>query len=185
MVGDRQEGVGVRRQVDAHDRGLLVHDMVDESRVLMGEAVVVLAPDMARQEIVERRDGPSPRDLLRRLEPFRVLVDHRVDDGDERLIGIEDAVATGEEVALQPPLAEMLAQNLHHPALRRQEFVSRQRLGLPDPFGGLEHGAQPVGERLVGTHDPEGRGICLDDVAEEVPEHPRRLDRRHARASRP
>ena len=49
MVGDRQQAVGVGRQIDADDFGFLVDDVVDESRVLMAEAVVVLAPDMARQ----------------------------------------------------------------------------------------------------------------------------------------
>ena len=45
VVRDREHRVGVRRQVDADDLGLLVDHVVDEARVLMGEAVVVLAPD--------------------------------------------------------------------------------------------------------------------------------------------
>src|SRR5690606_18426225 len=44
VVGDRQQGVGVRRQVDAHHLGLLVDDVVDESGVLVREPVVVLSP---------------------------------------------------------------------------------------------------------------------------------------------
>ena len=32
VIGDGEEGVGVRRQVDADDLGLLVHDVVDEAR---------------------------------------------------------------------------------------------------------------------------------------------------------
>ena len=46
VVGHRQQAVGVGRQVDAHDLGLLVDDVVDEARVLVREAVVVLAPDV-------------------------------------------------------------------------------------------------------------------------------------------
>ena len=46
VVGHRQQAVGVRREVDADDLGLLVDDVVDEPRVLVGEAVVVLAPDV-------------------------------------------------------------------------------------------------------------------------------------------
>src|SRR5271166_3350745 len=53
MVGNRKQAVSVRRQIDADDLGFLVDDMVDESRVLMTEAVVILAPDMARQEVVQ------------------------------------------------------------------------------------------------------------------------------------
>ena len=44
VVGDRQQAVGVRREVDADDLRLLVHDVVDEAWVLMREAVVVLPP---------------------------------------------------------------------------------------------------------------------------------------------
>jgi hypothetical protein len=47
VIRDREQAVGVRRQVDANDVGLLVHDMVDEPRILVGEAVMILAPDMA------------------------------------------------------------------------------------------------------------------------------------------
>ena len=45
MVGHRQQRVGVRRQIDAHDIRFLVHDVIDEARVLMRETVVILTPD--------------------------------------------------------------------------------------------------------------------------------------------
>ncbi len=61
MVHDGEERVRVRRQVDADDLGLLVHDVVDEAGILVGEAVVILAPDVRREEIVEGRDGAPPR----------------------------------------------------------------------------------------------------------------------------
>ena len=48
MIHDRQQAVGVGRQVDAHDLGLLVDDVVDEAGVLVREAVVVLPPDVWR-----------------------------------------------------------------------------------------------------------------------------------------
>ena len=67
VVGDRQERVRVRRQVDADDLRLLVHDVVDEPGVLVREAVVVLPPDVRGEQVVERRDRPSPRD--RRASP--------------------------------------------------------------------------------------------------------------------
>ena len=65
MVGDLEQRVGVRRQIDADDVGLLVDDMIDEAGVLVAEAVVVLAPDMRGQQIVERGDRPPPWDLAR------------------------------------------------------------------------------------------------------------------------
>ena len=45
VIGHRQQRVGVRRQVDADDRRPLVRHQIDESRVLVREAVVILAPD--------------------------------------------------------------------------------------------------------------------------------------------
>ena len=51
-----QQGVGVRRQVDPDDLGLLVDHMVDEARVLVGEPVVVLPPDVRGEQVVQRRD---------------------------------------------------------------------------------------------------------------------------------
>ena len=62
VVGDRQQRVGVGRQVDADDLGLLVDDVVDEAGVLVGEAVVVLPPDVRGQQVVERGDRPPPGD---------------------------------------------------------------------------------------------------------------------------
>lgn len=46
MVGDGQQRVGIGRQVDPDDLGLLVEHMVDEARILVAGAIVVLAPDM-------------------------------------------------------------------------------------------------------------------------------------------
>ena len=64
VVGDRQQAVGVRRQVDPHDVGLLVDDVVEEAGVLVGEAVVVLLPDVRGEQVVQRRDLPAPRELV-------------------------------------------------------------------------------------------------------------------------
>ena len=45
-VGHREEGIGIRWQVHADDVGFLVHHVVDEARVLMTEAIVILPPDV-------------------------------------------------------------------------------------------------------------------------------------------
>jgi hypothetical protein len=60
MIGDREQRVGVGRQIDAHDVGLLVDHVIDEAGVLMAEAVVVLPPDVRGEQVIERRDGPAP-----------------------------------------------------------------------------------------------------------------------------
>ena len=64
MVGDIKEGIGVGRKVDPHDVSLLVDDMIDKSGILMAEAIMILAPDMRRQQIIERSDRPPPRHLF-------------------------------------------------------------------------------------------------------------------------
>ena len=46
-----------------------------------------------------------------------MLVQHRIDDVDERLVAIEEPMASGQEIALQPPFAQMLAEHLHDATL--------------------------------------------------------------------
>src|SRR6185437_100357 len=87
---------------------------------------------------------PPPRDLARHLEPLGVLVEHRVHDVHERLVGVEDTVTAGEEISLQPALALVLAQDLHDAALGRQVVIAGDPLGEPLPLRGFEHGAQAV-----------------------------------------
>ena len=53
VVGHRQQAVGVGRQIDPDHVALLVHHMIDEPRVLMGEAVMILAPDMGGEQVVQ------------------------------------------------------------------------------------------------------------------------------------
>ena len=127
---------------------------------------MVLAPDVARQQVVERRDGRTPVELPGHLQPLGVLVEHRVDDVDERLVAVEQPVPSGEQVALEPPLAQVLRQDLHHPTVGRQVVVVRHGLGHPGAVGRLEHRRQPVGCGLVGTGDAERVRVAAHDVAQ-------------------
>src|SRR6185436_21035803 len=97
--------VRVGRQVDPDDLGPLVDDVIDEAGVLVAEAVVILSPDMARQQVVQRTDWTPPRNVTAHFQPFGVLVEHRIDDVDESLIAGEESVPTGEQIALEPALA--------------------------------------------------------------------------------
>ncbi len=53
MVGDREQTVGVRRKINPDDAGFLVREMIDETRILVGEAVVILAPDVRSRQVVQ------------------------------------------------------------------------------------------------------------------------------------
>ncbi len=172
MSARRQQRVGVRWQVDPDDLGLLVHDDVEEAGILMAESVVILAPYVRGEQVVQRGDRPPPGNALTGSQPLRVLVEHRVDDVDERLVAGEDPVPPGEQVGLQPPLAQVLAEHLHDPAVRGQVFVGRQGLRLPGPAGDLEHGAKPVGRDLIRAHYPEVVGVVADHIAQVGAEDP-------------
>ncbi len=105
MIGNGQQAVGVRRQIDAHHFRLLVDDMIDEAGILMAEAIVILTPDMAGEQIIERGDRRAPGNILAGLDPFGVLIDHRVDDMGKSFIAVEKPVPSGEQIAFQPALA--------------------------------------------------------------------------------
>ena len=64
VVHHREQAVGVRRKVDPDHLGLLVDHVVDEPGVLVGEAVVVLPPDVRGQQDVQRGDRPTPGQVL-------------------------------------------------------------------------------------------------------------------------
>ena len=113
VVADREQAVGVGRQVDAHDAGALIRHHVEEAGVLVREPVVVLAPDQAADQDVERRHLRPPRQLVALLQPLGVLVDHRIDEVDKRLVAVDQAVPAAEDVALQPTFQGVLAEHLH------------------------------------------------------------------------
>jgi hypothetical protein len=155
VIRDPQQRVGIGRKIDADDIGLLVDDQIDESGVLMAEAVMVLPPDVRGQQIVERRDRPAPRQRPRDFEPFGVLVEHRIDDVDESFVAIEEAVPAGQQISFEPALAEMLAEHLHDAAILGEVDIVGFDFFHPDPLGGLEHRIETVGGGLVRSHDSE------------------------------
>ena len=124
VIKDRQQAVGVRGKVTAHEIGCLVDDVVKKSWVLMGKAVVILLPHMRGQEEVQRRDIASPGQLIADLQPFRMLAEHGVDDANEGFITIEEPVPASEKIPLQPTLALVLAQHrVQHAPFGRKEHV--------------------------------------------------------------
>ena len=175
VIGHGQQAIGVRGEIDTDHRRLLVDDQVDETRVLMGEPVVVLTPHVARQQVGERRHGSPPRDVVGGLEPFGVLIEHGVHDVDERLVAIEQAVATRQEVPLEPALTKVLGEHLHDPAPGGEVVVAVDPLAVPGPVGDLEHVLESVRCRLVGAEEAEVRRIAPDHVPEETRRAPSSL----------
>ena len=118
VIGDRQQRVCVWRQIDSDDFGLFVYHVIDEARILMAEAVVVLPPDVGSEQIVERSDRSPPRDVPRDFLPFRMLVEHRVDDVNECFVAGKETVASSQQISFEPTLTHVLAQHFHHAAIR-------------------------------------------------------------------
>ncbi|CAO0833287.1 hypothetical protein SMICM17S_00683 [Streptomyces microflavus] len=82
-------------------------------------------------------------------------------------------MASGQEVPLQPALAEVFGEHLHHPAVAGEVFVGGQGLCLPGLAGRPVEGLQPVGRRLVGADHPEvpALGRRGHDALQETAEH--------------
>ena len=131
VVHDGEQAIGIGRKIDADDLGFFVDDVVDEAGVLMGEAVVILPPDVGGEQIIQRGDLSAPGEAGGDFEPFGVLVEHRIDDVDERFVAIEQAVAAGEEIAFEPAFALVFAEDFHHAAVGGEEFVDGDGLRLP------------------------------------------------------
>src|SRR5215467_15860825 len=53
MIGDGEQSIHIRRQVDSRDIGAFVDDDVKKAGVLVGEAVVILAPDGRRDQKIQ------------------------------------------------------------------------------------------------------------------------------------
>src|SRR5690242_5909464 len=92
MVSYRKKRVGVGRQIDTYDIGLLVYNVIDKPGVLMRKSIVILPPNVRRQQIVQRREGCSPRQGSRDLQPLRVLIKHGIHDVDEAFVAVKETV---------------------------------------------------------------------------------------------
>ncbi len=121
--------------------------------------------------------------MRRDFQPLRVLVEHRIDDVDERFVAVEQPMPAGEQVTFEPALALVLAQHFHHASAGREEFVVRHGRRIPLALGHLEHRFQAVGERLVRAKHAEISLFAIEfrHVAQERPEYVRVADAGRAR----
>ena len=83
----------------------------------MAETIVVLPPDVRGEQIIQRSDRPPPWNVARDLQPFGMLIEHRIDDVNERFVAGEEAVPAREQITFEPALALVLAQHFHHAAI--------------------------------------------------------------------
>src|SRR5664280_522235 len=76
VIKNRQQAVCIWWKVNTYYISFLVHDMVEEARILVRETIVILLPNMGCKQIVQRRDLPAPRQFQRHLQPLGVLTEH-------------------------------------------------------------------------------------------------------------
>ncbi len=101
----------------------------------------------------ERRPAPNGGVLDRQALPR--LDHHRGGDHPERLVAREEAVAPREQVALEPALAQMFAQDLEDPTVMGNVVVVGYRRADEAAVLDLEDGTQPVRVDLVRAEEPE------------------------------
>ena len=53
VIKNRQQAVGIRRKINAHNIGLLIDDVIEKAGILMRKAIMVLLPDMGGEQIVQ------------------------------------------------------------------------------------------------------------------------------------
>ena len=104
-----------------------------------------------------------------------MLVEHRVHDVDKGLIAGKEAVPSGEEIPFEPPLAGMLAQDLHHPAIRGQVFILLQLLRDPSARCDVKQCRQSVRGRLVRAKHAKVGEVVPHDVTQQATQHARGL----------
>ena len=70
-------------------------------------------------------------------------------------ITVEQSMPARKQIPFQPALALVFTQHFHHAALRCQVLIIRVNRFHPLPVGGFKYMIQLVGERFIGTENPE------------------------------
>jgi hypothetical protein len=94
VLRHRQQAVGIGGSRPAPRRGSCCRHQVDEARVLVGEAVVVLPPDGGGRSADFRDEIGSPPGacMVADIQPLGVLVEHRIDHMGKGFVGVEEAM---------------------------------------------------------------------------------------------
>src|SRR5262249_1909678 len=83
----------------------------------MREPIVVLPPDSGSHQDIQRRNVGSPGKVITDREPLRMLVEHRIDNMDERFVRRDEAVPSCEQIAFEHALDRMFTQHLDDAAV--------------------------------------------------------------------
>ena len=121
--------------------------------------------------------------MRRDLQPLRVLVEHRVDNVDERFVAVENPMPSRQQITFEPALALMLAEHRPSPVRRAREIRRSAKSPPPTAVGRFEEGFQSVGKGLVRSKNAEVPLLTveLDHIAKESPKHMDVPDAAHSR----
>ena len=95
-----KQTVCIGGKVHTYNICLFICNMIQETGILMCEAVVVLLPYIGGKDQVQGSDLCSPGELAGNLQPLRMLRTHRVYDTDECFVGSEESVTAGQQISL-------------------------------------------------------------------------------------
>src|SRR5688572_6656243 len=107
--------------------------------------------------------------MVTSLQPFSVLVEHRVDDVNERLVAAEEPMASGEQIAFQPSLTLVLTQHFHDASVSGDMRVAIQDLRARHAGGHIQYIVPAIRSRFIGTEDAEVAALRIElhDIADE------------------
>src|SRR5450759_3906705 len=84
-----------------------------------------------------------------------MLIKHRIDDMNERLVAVKQPVSAGEQISLEPTFALMLAQHFYYASVGCKKLIVLFRSCYPLPVSGLKNGIQSIGKCLVRSENPK------------------------------
>src|SRR5215475_7999714 len=102
-----------------------------------------------------------------------MLIEHRVDNMNERLIAVDKTMPPTKNVALQPTFHGVLAKHFHDSAIRRQlppVGVFRKILAHPDLFTDFIQGLELIGLSLVRPEHSESLDVVSHYFPKEIAE---------------
>ena len=136
---------------------------------------MVVAPGRRGEQDVEAGHLGAPGEGCGLLEPLAVLHGLRGTHHREGLVRREEAVPSGERVALQPAVTVVLGEHLHHPPVTRECDIVVGDLLHEGTVGDGEDISEPIAGGLIGTEQAECVGVRGVEVAQQAAQPAGRL----------